>query len=78
MFPVDSDTHEYDELMINIFNNLPNNTVLPDIRTLLPKILVAGDDAGVLTKKELYCLILLVRYSLDVYYAHPRAMLVLV
>lgn len=51
MFPVDSDTHEYDELMINIFNNLPNNTVLPDIRTLLPKILVAGDDAGVLTKE---------------------------
>mgnify|MGYP002247418232 CR=1 FL=1 len=51
MFPVDSDTHEYDERMINIFNNLPNTAALPDIRTLLPNILVAGDDAGILTKE---------------------------
>ena len=52
MFPIDSETNDYDEHMIGLFNerleaeNIPWK--LPDI---LPKVLVAGDNAGVLTEE---------------------------
>jgi sugar (pentulose or hexulose) kinase len=51
MFPIDSQTNNYDERMIELFNewlkaeNIP--WTLPDI---LPKVLVAGDRGGVLTE----------------------------
>lgn len=51
MFPIDSETGDYDEKMVEQFNELiqPNNYqwTLEDI---FPKVLVAGDRAGVLTE----------------------------
>lgn len=64
MFPVDSDTLSYDKHMLDTFDNLINNTysqnnpasgttsdISWNIKQLLPDILVAGDDAGYLTKE---------------------------
>lgn len=64
MFPVNSDTLSYDKHMLDTFDNLINNTdsqnnptsgttsdISWNIRQLLPDILVAGDDAGYLTKE---------------------------
>lgn len=50
MFPIDSETNDYNEKMVQQFDEL----VAPygygwKLRDLFPKVLVAGDDAGVLT-----------------------------
>ncbi len=45
MFPIDSATGQYDAKMVQIFNELTNL----DLLSMLPQVLNAGDDAGVLT-----------------------------
>lgn len=50
MFPIDSTTNNYDERMLALFNQVLTAEGLQcKLQDLLPKVLVAGDDAGVLT-----------------------------
>jgi len=52
MFPIDSNTNTYDERMIQQFNGLSEVAKLPwKLQDILPKVLVAGDAAGVLTEE---------------------------
>jgi len=52
MFPIDSQSNDYDQQMIEQFNVLiePEQLVWK-IQDILPNVLVAGDDAGVLTEE---------------------------
>ncbi len=47
MFPIDSDKCDYNETMLAKFKDLTG----VDLRTILPKVLVAGDNAGTLTEE---------------------------
>ena len=50
MFPIDSKIRDYDQKMLDQFDALDNVTVYPwKIRDILPKVLTAGQRAGVLT-----------------------------
>ncbi len=50
MFPVDSHTKNYDAKMINQFNELiASNNFSWELEDILPKVLVAGEHAGVLS-----------------------------
>ncbi len=49
MFPIDSETNQYDEGMLQKFETLTENQPW-NIRELLPKVLVAGENAGYLTE----------------------------
>ena len=50
MFPIDSEKNCYDEGMLVKFEKLVESRKLPwSIREVLPAVLMAGDDAGVLT-----------------------------
>lgn len=52
MFPIDSTKMDYDQNLLNKFADLIKGENLGwDIRSLLPKVLVAGQDAGKLTDK---------------------------
>ena len=52
MFPIDSSSNDYDEEMIQKFKALLVKYNLPwSIREILPKVLVAGDNAGKLTEQ---------------------------
>jgi sugar (pentulose or hexulose) kinase len=52
MFPIDSTTHDYDARMIDLFNERLAAEGLPwKIEEILPGVLVAGEDAGVLTEE---------------------------
>ncbi len=52
MFPIDSQTNDYDKGMIDLFNQRIGPENLPwKIQEILPKVLVAGDAAGVLTEE---------------------------
>jgi len=52
MFPIDSKTNDYDERMIELFNELlRSENVSWTLQDILPKVLVAGDAAGVLTEE---------------------------
>lgn len=52
MFPIDSDICDYNETMILKFDELVNPYRFSwKIRDVLPKVLVAGESAGVLTKE---------------------------
>ena len=51
MFPIDSNTNDYNERMITIFDELVKEEKFPwRLRELLPKVLVAGEIAGTLTE----------------------------
>jgi len=51
MFPINSQTGDYDALMIELFTDLVEPEKLPwKLQHILPKVLVAGDTAGVLTE----------------------------
>ena len=51
MFPIDSKTNDYDVRMIKLFNErLAAENIAWKIQDILPKVLVAGDAAGVLTE----------------------------
>ncbi|BDR54230.1 ATPase [Bombiscardovia apis] len=50
MFPIDSQTHEFDKAMLQVFSQLPQVAAQPwRIEDLLPQPLLAGQDAGMLT-----------------------------
>ena len=50
MFPIDSQTNDYDERMMALFDErLAAKYISWKLRDILPKVLVAGDAAGVLT-----------------------------
>ena len=52
MFPIDATTRDYDVVMLDKFSNLEKVKVMPwDIKDILPKVLVAGESAGVLTEE---------------------------
>lgn len=52
MFPIDSATRDYDASMIEKFDSLVAPKGYPwKLKELLPKVLLAGDNAGVLTAK---------------------------
>jgi sugar (pentulose or hexulose) kinase len=51
MFPIDSQTNDYDVRMLKLFNERLAAEKLPwKIQDILPKVLVAGEAAGVLTE----------------------------
>jgi len=51
MFPIDSTTGSYDEAMLDKFNALAVSRGYPrNLRDLLPRVLQAGESAGVLTE----------------------------
>ena len=50
MFPIDSTTNDYDKRMLELFNKQVAAENLPwKLQNILPKVLVAGEPAGVLT-----------------------------
>jgi sugar (pentulose or hexulose) kinase len=50
MFPIDSRTNSYDERLLQLFNERSEVEKLPwKLQEILPKVLVAGEAAGVLT-----------------------------
>ncbi len=50
MFPIDSRANNYDQRMLEQFNTLLKKESIPwKIEDILPKVLLAGEDAGVLT-----------------------------
>ena len=50
MFPIDSATGDYDAKMLDIFDTLPEAKNVPwKLRDILPKVLSAGESAGVLS-----------------------------
>lgn len=52
VFPIDSQTNNYDERMLKLFNELPEIEKLPwKLQDILPKCVLAGEPAGVLTKE---------------------------
>jgi sugar (pentulose or hexulose) kinase len=52
MFPIDSKTNDYDERMLGQFNELlKTENISWTLQDILPKVLVAGDSAGVLTEE---------------------------
>ncbi len=52
MFPVDLNTHDYHARMIEQFNTLAADNNMPwKVQDILPKALVAGQDAGSLTRE---------------------------
>lgn len=52
MFPIDSETRDYDERMVTLFDGLAAERGYSwKLREILPKVLVAGEPAGVLTEE---------------------------
>jgi sugar (pentulose or hexulose) kinase len=52
MFPINSKTNDYDEHMIGLFNERLEAENIPwKLQDILPKVLVAGEAAGVLTEE---------------------------
>jgi sugar (pentulose or hexulose) kinase len=52
MFPIDSSTNDYHEHMVELFNGQLKAANIPwKLQDILPKVLVAGDAAGVLTEE---------------------------
>lgn len=52
MFPIDSNTNHFDEGMIGQFNeNIAAKNIPWKVQDILPEVLVAGDDAGLLTEE---------------------------
>jgi sugar (pentulose or hexulose) kinase len=52
MFPIDSRTNDYDERMVALFNKqLEAESIVWKLQDILPKVLAAGDTAGVLSEE---------------------------
>jgi sugar (pentulose or hexulose) kinase len=52
MFPIDSKTNDYNESKLGLFNErLKVENIGWQVRDIFPKVLTAGDDAGVLTEQ---------------------------
>lgn len=57
MFPIDTATQNYDQSMVKIFTELTQGTEFTqDLNQVLPKVLVAGAEAGTLTQSGAYLL----------------------
>jgi sugar (pentulose or hexulose) kinase len=53
MFPIDSKTNDYDKRMIGLFNErLEAENISWQLQDILPKVLLAGDTAGILTEES--------------------------
>ncbi len=50
MFPIDSETNDYDKKMLSLFSEKVSQFPW-NIEAILPKVLVAGENAGVLTEE---------------------------
>lgn len=51
IFPIDSDKNDYDEKMVEIYDGfLKEKDFNKSLRDILPKVLLAGDNAGTLTE----------------------------
>ncbi|MBQ7638507.1 MAG: ATPase, partial [Clostridia bacterium] len=51
MFPIDSETKDYNAKMLDVFDSLHEKDAFPwKIRDLLPRVLCAGENAGYLTQ----------------------------
>lgn len=52
MFPIDANTNDYDETMLNKFNELikDENLSFKNVKDILPKVLLAGENAGYLSE----------------------------
>lgn len=51
MFPIDSKTNDYDARLVELFGEQPEVKKLPwKLQAILPRVLVAGEPAGVLTE----------------------------
>jgi sugar (pentulose or hexulose) kinase len=55
MFPIDSTTNDFDTRMIEQFNDCSPENIPWKLQDILPKVLVAGDAAGVLTEEGANC-----------------------
>ena len=54
MFPIDSDINDYNQEMLEKFSNLENVKQFDwNIKDILPKVLLAGENAGTLSEEEL-------------------------
>ena len=52
MFPIDSDTNDYDQRMVDLFDaKAAQKGYAFKLRSVLPKVLSAGEDAGYLTEE---------------------------
>ncbi len=52
IFPIDSSTNDYDQTMVDKFDDLIKDKGLPwKVKDVLPKVLVAGEQAGTLTEE---------------------------
>jgi sugar (pentulose or hexulose) kinase len=52
MFPIDSGTNDYNQCMIELFNDqLKGRNISWKLQDILPRVLVAGETAGVLTEE---------------------------
>jgi len=52
VFPIDSNTNDFDERMLGQFNELlKKENISWTLQDILPKVLVAGDTAGILTEE---------------------------
>ncbi len=52
IFPIDSSTNDYDQAMVDKFNDLIKDKGYPwTVKDVLPKVLVAGEQAGTLTEE---------------------------
>jgi sugar (pentulose or hexulose) kinase len=52
MFPIDSQINDYDERMLKLFNEqLKTENISWKLQDILPKVVIAGDAAGVLTEE---------------------------
>lgn len=57
MFPIDTATQNYDQSMVKTFTELTKGTEFTqDLNQVLPKVLVAGAEAGTLTQSGAYLL----------------------
>jgi sugar (pentulose or hexulose) kinase len=49
MFPIDPTTLNYDEKLLQVFDEIVGDQSIPSLNSLLPNVLVAGKDAGKLS-----------------------------
>jgi sugar (pentulose or hexulose) kinase len=50
MFPIDDTTLDYNEKFLKVYNGIVNNTNIPAVESILPKIIKAGENAGCLNE----------------------------
>ena len=73
MFPIDSDSCDYDQAMVDSFDALVADRGYPwKLRDILPKVLPAGADAGSLTPRGPSCWTLPGPWSPDARWPLPR------